>query len=393
MLLKLQKKTLIKSQIIGYAFTLLIGMSILLTVFQLYIDVNPLLTEQTDIFKKQSAIISKKISLFKTLNKEKIYFKEKEIEELKKLDFIENVSVFQNTNFKVQAFTSGSSNFPMFQTDLFFESIPDIYLDINPEEWKWNASENFIPIIIPENYLNLYNFGFAESQGLPVLSKNTISNLTFNLQITGNYTSQNFKSRIVGFSSKINSILVPNDFLIWANKKFSDSNNSNKINRVLLEFNKPADEQILNFFKSKDYEINKEKLEFSKLFFFFKSAIIFVFIISLIIVILSIAFIFLSLNLIIQRNKEMLLNLANIGYTYQQIAKFYQIMISVVTVFVLFFAGILSTTFRNMYLVKISELLNFKRQENFIFIGMFLVLILLLGIYNTIIIRKIKKVV
>ena len=67
----------------------------------------------------------------------------------------------------------------------------------------------------PENYLSLYNFGFAQSQGLPVLSKGLIDKFTFGLRLSGNGKEATFSSRIVGFSAKINSILVPEDFLSW----------------------------------------------------------------------------------------------------------------------------------------------------------------------------------
>ncbi|WP_196887688.1 ABC transporter permease [Aureivirga sp. CE67] len=392
MLLKLQKKTLIKSQIIGYAFTLFVGISILLLISQLYFDLKPLLNQESDVFKNQSAIISKRISLLKTLNKDKIYFTEEEILDLKNQDFIEDVSKFKNADFKVQAFTSDSGGFPMFRTDLFFESIPDKYLDVDSEEWKWEESEDFIPIIIPENYLNLYNFGFAESQGLPVLSKNTISNVEFNLQISNRFKSKNYKSKIVGFSNKINSILVPDAFLTWANKEFGNSSKKERTSRVFIEFNKPSDEGVLKFFNENNYTIGKDKLEFSKLLFFFKTALFFVFAVAIIIIILSIAFIFLSLNLIIQKNKEMILNLFSIGYDYKQIAKFYQLTISLTTTISLFLAAVTTFFIRGLYLDKISSLLDFDKQGNILFSFMFIILVILLLIYNWMILKKIRRV-
>ena len=69
MLYKLQKNTLVKSQVIGYALTLCIGVCILLTVCQLYFDVKPLLQHQTDVFASKYAVVSKNISIFKTLDK------------------------------------------------------------------------------------------------------------------------------------------------------------------------------------------------------------------------------------------------------------------------------------------------------------------------------------
>ena len=392
MLFKLQKRTLVASQIIGYALTIFVGITIILVTTQFYFDIKPLLSQQTDMFKSKSAVISKNISVFKTIDKEKIYFTNKEIKELENQSFTKSISKFNSATFKINAYSKKTETIPVFYTDLFFESISDTYLDVETDEWKWEPALDFIPIIIPENYLNLYNFGFAESQGLPVLSKNTISQIEFNIQVSGNHKSKDYKSKIVGFSNKVNSILVPSEFLSWANKEFGNLSR-NKTSRVLIEFNDPSDKTILEYFNKNNYSINKEKLEFSKLVFFFKSAMFFVFFIALVIIILSISFILLSLNLLIQRNKELLLNLYNIGYNHNRIAKFYQVFISLTTVISIITSLIISNFIRNYYLEKIINLFDFTANKNYILLfGISLILILIIS-YNILIIKNIKKIV
>lgn len=56
-------------------------------------------------------------------------------------------------------------------TEMFFESVPDEYVDVNLDKWLFDKETRVIPIIIPRNYLNLYNFGFAQSRSLPKLSE------------------------------------------------------------------------------------------------------------------------------------------------------------------------------------------------------------------------------
>ena len=392
MLFKLQKRTLVVSQIIGYALTIFVGVTIILVTSQFYFDIKPLMSEQTDIFKNKAAVISKNISVFKTINKEKIYFTDKEINDLKSQSFTKSVSKFNTATFKINAYSNKTESVPVYYTDLFFESIPDEYLDVETEDWKWDVSLDFIPIIIPENYLNLYNFGFAESQKLPVVSKNTISQIEFNIQISGNNKSKDYKSKIVGFSNKVNSILVPEEFLFWANNEFGRLNNS-KTSRVLIEFNNPSDQTILEYFNENNYSINKDELEFSKLIFFFKSALIFVFFIALVIIGLSIAFILLSLDLIIQRNKELLLNLYNIGYKHNRIAKFYQVLISATTVISIVASLVISNIIRNSYLVEISQLFEFTGNKNYILIFGISFILALTIVYNVLIVKSIKKIV
>ena len=392
MLIKLQKKTLVKIQLIGYFITLFIGVFIVLTTLQLYQDVKPLLSEQTDVFSDKSAVISKEVSVFKSVNKDRIYFSSEEIDELKSQPFIKDVSIFNNADFRIKAYSNRSENIPLFQTDLFFESVPDDYIDVKTEDWVWAENDKVVPIISPENYLKLYNFGFAESQGLPVLSKNTISQITFNLKVSGSFSSEVFKSRIVGFSNKINSILVPETFLEYANSKFGRSNKS-RISRLLVTFNNPTDERILQFFNENNYSINKDKLEFSKLSFFFNSALVFVIAIAMIILVLSIAFILLSFNLIIQKNKAMISNLGAIGYTYKSIAKFYQVVISVATLIAIIPAIILSIYVRNLYLDRLEALFEFSEGNSFITALGIATLVVLCVLYSIIILNKVKAIV
>ena len=392
MLTKLQKKTLVKVQLVGYILTLFIGVFIVLTTLQLYQDVKPLISEQTDVFNDKSAVISKEVSVFKSVNKDRIYFSSEEIDELKDQAFIKDVSIFNNADFRIKAYSKQSENIPLFQTDLFFESIPDAYIDVESEDWIWGENDEVVPIIIPENYLKLYNFGFAESQGLPVLSKNTISQITFNLKVIGNFNSEVYKSRIVGFSNKINSILVPQTFLEYANNKFGRSKKS-RISRLLVTFNNPTDERILQFFNENNYSINKDKLEFSKLSFFFNSALVFVIAVALIILVLSVAFILLSFNLIIQKNKAMISNLGAIGYSYKSISKFYQVVISAATVIAIVPAIILGIYVRNVYLGKIDTLFEFSEEGSYITVFGVTILSTLCVVYVLIILRKIKAIV
>ncbi|WP_282032223.1 FtsX-like permease family protein [Winogradskyella eximia] len=392
MIKKLQKKTLVKTQLFGYVLTLLIGVFIIVSTIQLFIDVKPLINEKTDVFNAKTAVISKQVSVFKSIDKQKIYFKPNELEDLKAQPFVKNISVFNNANFKIKAFSNQSESIPLFQTDLFFESIPDDYLDVKSEDWQWDQTENFVPIVIPESYLTLYNFGFAESQGLPVLSKNTISQIAFNLKVSGNSNTEVYSSKIVGFSNKINSILVPEAFLSYANTKFGRADTS-RISRVLVEFNNPSDENILRYFNDNNYDISKEKLEFSKLSFFFKSGLIFITGIALVIIALSIAFILLSFNLIIQKNKDVIVNLYTIGYTYQSIAKFYQIVISVTTVIAVVFGIAISYYIRSVYIKKFKTVFDFSESNNQIVVIGCVLAIILVSIYNVYIIKNIKNTV
>ncbi len=389
MLTKLQRKTLVPAQIIGYVLTLLVGVSILLLALQAYSDFKQLLTEQSDVFAPHSVVVSKDISILNTLNKGGIYFEESELDELRHQEFIKDVVEFKSATFSPSAeFHSGSIG--NLHTEMFFESISDRYVDVQTEFGEWDSNSNFIPIIIPEDFLNLYNFCFAESQSLPVISKNTMKRISFSIVLEGNGLQQVFNSRIVGFSSKIKTILVPEKFMDWANKKFGNTDNR-RTNRLLVEFSNANDERIPTFFKDHGYSIDKSELEYSKMSFFLKLALTFVIAIAVIIIMLSLSFIVMSLNLIIQRNRQMLKYLYNLGYTPTQMAKFYQGVVSAVTLFDVILSVVIAIRIRTLYLEQLSSM--FEKPDNPVNVWLcaFGVLAVLLVVCNYSIWRNIKK--
>ena len=392
MIRKLQRKTLIPAQIVGYAFTLLVGVAIVLIIFQLYADVKPLLTRQTNVFKAHTVTISKNVTIKKTLNKDGVYFTDEQIKEIESQPFIKKVSRFRSSSFSVNAYISLGATGQQLGTELFFESIPDEYLDIDNDSWKWDSTSDFIPIVIHEDYLNLYNFGFAESQALPVVSQNSLEQVRFNIHLLGNGHSQHYSSRIVGFSDKINSILVPDNFLSWANSHFG-TDNHDRCSRLLVEFSDASDSRITQFFEDNNLNISKNDLEQSKMAFFIRFGLLFLFVIAIIIIALSMAFIIMSLNLIVQKNRDLFINLYNIGYSTFEIARFYQLVISIITFVDLLLAAFIALQIHDIYISILSTMFETTSSVMPIIITTITLIILLITAYNIIILRTIRKTV
>jgi len=389
MLFRLQKKTLIPAQIVGYAITLLVGVVIVILAVQLYFDVRPLLTQQTDVFKAQTVTVSKKVNLAKTVNKKGIYFAPDELESLQEQPFVKNVARFTSANFSTSASIELGNGLPGMSTDLFFESVPDGYLDVQSDQWHWDLASDFVPVVIPEDYLNLYNFGFAESQSLPVISQSTIEHITFSIHVAGNGKRQSFDGRIVGFSNKINSILVPEDFLLWANTEFGPSEDKGS-SRLLVEFADASDERIPAFFEEVGYDINQKELESGKMVFLFRFALLFVIAIAAVIILLSLAFIVMSLNLIIQKNRELFINLYNIGYSPSQMAHFYQLVVSIITLIDILVAAIVALNIRVLYVERLSSMFDIEGGTGSLWLTASALLFLLLSVYNILVRRSIR---
>ncbi len=390
MLTRLQKKTLIPTQIAGYAATLLVGAAIVMLACQLYADLRPLLTQQTDVFRGHAITLSKNVSALQSLNKRGIYFTDREIAELERQPFVAQVARFTSSAFHTKA----SINFggQGLYTDLFFEGVPDRYIDVRSEDWHWDSTSNFIPVIIPEDYLSLYNFGFAESQALPVISKGTIEQVSFTVELSGHGRSRSFRSRIVGFSGKINTILAPEEFLEWANREYGSAEN-NASSRLLVELSDASDERIPRFMEEHNYNIKQDELESSKMVFFFRAAMAFLLAVALIIIALSVAFIIMSLNVIVQKNHDLFCNLHAIGYSPQQMAHFYRRTVSIITAADMGVAVVVALVLRGLYVGKLSTMFTIEGSVWPTVIAAAVLTAALIIIYNYIILKTIRNTV
>ena len=93
----------------------------------------------------------------------KATFSAEEIGELQGLGPVQSIGSFSSNQFKVGAASAALG----FYTELFFEAVPDEFLDVQPAGCFWESGKDEVPIILSRDYLALYNFGFAASQGLP----------------------------------------------------------------------------------------------------------------------------------------------------------------------------------------------------------------------------------
>lgn len=408
MLWKLQIKTFLPLQLLGYGITLCVGAIIILTTYNIYKDIQPVLKEETDVFGNNGVVISKEINdassiigginsmKGKKIDRSSIYFTKEEINDFKEQKFVENINFFNTASgFNIYLYIDELG----LRTDIFFESIPDKYLEIiNKKDktlWKWNEKEKFIPIIIPKDYLKILNLGYAESRksnDIPLLSYNSVKWMKGDIVIKSKIGKEKFTCQIVGFTEKVNSILVPNEFLIWANKNYGDGKKS-KPNKLIVEFNNSNSPEIIKYLNKNKYEINKKDIEFNKLINIFRIAFLLIFIIAIIIIILSISFVLLSVNLIFQKNKRTLINLYNIGYNLQKISFLYKFIISGITFISIITAFIISNSFRLLYKKNLSTLFDINLENNNLFSTTIIITILFIISLNIIIKRRINNII
>ncbi len=184
-----------------------------------------------------------------------------EITDLKKQQFTDAVGLLTSCHFKVSA-ESLSERIP-FYSDIFFESVPDEFIDVKTDAWKWDANSDYIPMIVPNMFLDMYNFGFATSQDLPQLTQELVKNLPVQINIKTPLGRVNYYGKVVGFSDRISSVLVPQPFMEWANAKFGTIQNA-KSSRIVIRTKDPGNPALTAYLKKNGLTTDADKTRFSK---------------------------------------------------------------------------------------------------------------------------------
>ncbi|MCF8244379.1 MAG: hypothetical protein K9J37_00455 [Saprospiraceae bacterium] len=290
----------------GAALGAFIGLFLLLSTLQFYFDVQNMLQGDADPSDKYVQI-NKKVNLFNTLGV-KAVFSEADIDEMKSKPFIESVGKFTANDFRAGA----SSDMLGFYTELFFESVPKEFLDVHEPSFRWSEGQNNVPVIISKDYLALYNFGFAPSQGLPQVTPSTVSKLNMEITVSGQGGKQSFNGKIVGFSDRINSILVPPDFMAWANGKFGSE--PGLASRLILKVQNPLSKDFQTFLKEKNYEVSVGRLIGSQFGILLKLVLVVLWAMGLLILALSMLVFTLNFQLLIAQSRPDITLLLETGH-------------------------------------------------------------------------------
>lgn len=312
---RLLKKQIHSSQILFFALSSSLGLGILLVALQLFIDTQSLFGTKQDLLGSQNLII------YKDLGRDNA-FSSKEISEIEQQDFVVQTGEFTHGTYRVVASVS-LPNYNGLSTEMFLESVPDQFLDIKSEAWSWSPQNKEVPIIIPKNYINLYNFGYAASTGLPQIDENIIREIPIELTLIGSQKTQVYSAYILDASEKINSILVPESFLKETNKALNPGE-SKKVSRVILELQNSSDPRVLEYLATKNYNYLENDVQNSKLSYVLKLILSSVLGIGALITFLSLYLVITNINLLILKNKQTICQLHFLGVSKADIAKTYQ---------------------------------------------------------------------
>ena len=355
LLLRLLKRHISPAQLLGFVLANLIGLGILLLGLQFYRDALTALSAKDSLMRADYLIISKQVSsgLFGSRDNS---FSAEEIAELEQQPFVAALGRFTPSKFQVSAGLGlGSALGSGLSTYMFLEAVPDRFLDIKPSDWHWEEGQQEVPLIIPRSYLGLYNSAFAQSQGLPLLSEATIGAIPLGLELRGGLEEQHYHGRIVGFSNRLNTLLVPEHFIQQMNRRLAPEVPASPT-RLILELHNPSDPAIALYLRAHSYESEGERLASSQSMYFLRLLSGVVLGVGLLISALSAYLLLLSIYLLLQKNSRQLENLLLLGYSQRQLVLPYVLLTLVLNLLALLAALGLVLWVRGYYLEAASRL-------------------------------------
>ncbi len=341
-------------QLAGFVLANLVGMAIVLAAVQFAHDVIPVFTGGDSFMRPGQMVVVKRVSTLRTVSGNAPTFREREVKELREQPFVSDVGEFVASQYSVYA-TIGLGGMQM-STEMFFEAVPDKYIDVNLDRWHYHAGSDSLPIILPQTYLNLYNFGFATSKGLPAISSDLVRQVPVSLRLRGRGGSRNMTGRVIGFSKTLNTILVPLNFMEEANRELAPDVEAPQPSRLLVEVNNPGDDRITTFLEENNYDTEGHDADASKTASFLRTLVGIVIVVGIVITALAFYVLLLSVFLLLQKHTYKIDTLLLMGYSPGQVARPFHLLAILLNAGVFLVALIIVRALRKYYMARLSDI-------------------------------------
>lgn len=355
LLWKLLRKHISPVQLIGFSLANLVGLTIVILAVQFYNDVKPVFDDDESFIRKDYIIITRSVTGVGAMMGSSSEFDDEAIAHIEAQPWCRKVGRFTSSDFSIYATVGLGESGRAMRSQFFFESIPTDFIDVTDADWSFDPAHPQVPVIVSRDYLSLYNFGFAATQGLPRISEGQVGMIPLAFTFSGNGLNEVIPGRIVGFSGRLNTVIVPEQFMQWANKRYGSTQVKHPL-RLIIEVNSPGDVKIEQYMAEHHYDVAGDKNRAGKAGYFLTIVVSIVIAVGVVISVLSFFILMLSIYLLLQKNTQRLRDLLLLGYSPAQVSRSYIIMVLAINGAVLLLAIAIMFITRAHYLPLLQAL-------------------------------------
>lgn len=352
MVSRLLYKNTSPARIAGFILSNFLGLAIILGALQFWLDARSIWDSDDSFIHTDYMVINKRVTSSNTLG-EAASFSKEEVADLEAQPWVRSVAPFSSADYRVMASLSQGGR--GMSTYMFFESIPNGFVDVPASQWTWTEGSDEVPMIISKDYLSLYNFGFAGSAGLPQLSESLMSSIPITLTLSSEDGTRRMvmHGRVAGFSNRMNTILVPGNFMEWSNARLGSAAPAAP-SRMIIDVSSPGDVAIDKYLAAHDYEKAGDKD--SSASFFLRLVVGIVMAIGGVITLLSLFILMLSVSLLMEKNRDKLHSLLMLGYDLRAVGRPYAAIVSISSACALLLAFVGVLALRAAYIGPVRDL-------------------------------------
>lgn len=325
---RLLRKNMSTARLVGFLISNFIGLAIIIGGLQFYLDARSLWQDEDSFIKKEYLVVNKRVTAENTLGTAS-GFSDAEIADINAQPWVRKTGLFTAADFRVGAtLRQGDRGF---STSMFLESIPDEFIDVRPADWNYDEGSAAVPLILSKDYLTLYNFGFATAAGMPQLSEGLMASLPMELTLSSESGDKTIRTpaRIVGFSNRLNTILVPSSFMTEANTRLG-SRRERHPSRLIIDVSSPGDVAIQPYLEEHAMEMAGDKNS-SRASFLLNLITGIILSVGIVITLLSLFILLLSISLLMEKNRDKLHTLLMLGYPMKSVGAPFRHIILIAT--------------------------------------------------------------
>jgi len=312
MLRKLLFRNQDRKQLIIAMIGAFMGITFLITSIHYLIRVNEF-GEGEEILGPNTIIVQKTVSNASVISLAKTDFSKSEIEKMKQEPFILDVKPVIANNFSV-SFQTDDDLVPYFRSDVFIQTLDKEFLEIEAADWEWKEGDTVVPIIMPRDFIVMLNT-FMSAKGIPQISDDLAMdiNFKFTLESVDGQKKEWVNAKIIGFTSVVAAILVPENFMTYGNDNFSDGSEQ-KITQIMISGKESEFGLVEEMLTKRGLESKESQMVIGRLKSMIGTLFLVVLGISIIAVFVSCLVLLQYMQLLMSRNAYEVRTLIRIGY-------------------------------------------------------------------------------